>query len=116
MDQPAGAGITNPNAAESWLEPWLIKHSKLYRNHFTKGGRRESKSTVRNQSITEELESRNNSIAVPEVDGETTSAVPAPVEEPKHSIDAESSEGESSVKKGKGIHGLRRSVGWFPHP
>jgi len=92
MDQPAGMSATHPYAAESWLEPWLIKHSKFYRNHLTKNGRRESKSTVRHESIAAELDSRKNSVAVPEAETEATSAVPASVQEGKRSIDADSSE------------------------
>ena len=40
----------DPTGAQSWLEPLLLK-SDFYRKHFTRDGRRESKSTVRKQSI-----------------------------------------------------------------
>ena len=91
LDQPAGTG-NRPYAAESWLEPWLINHSAFYRTHFTRDGRRESKSSRRHSVVTEELESRRNSVALPEV--EATGAVapeasPAPVEEAGTSTDAE---------------------------
>ncbi|KAL6242596.1 hypothetical protein RBB50_010242 [Rhinocladiella similis] len=116
MDQPAGTSRTNPYAAESWLEPWLIKHSEFYRKHLTRDGRRESKSTRRHSIVAEGLESRKNSAAVPESGNAATDATPAPVEEPRHSIEGESSESESSPKKQRPFHGWRKSVGWFPHP
>ena len=85
LDQPEGTG-NRPYAAESWLEPWLIKHSDFYRTHFTRDGRRESKSTRRFSMVSEGLASRNNSIAVSESDAAgaatITAATPAPVQEP----------------------------------
>ncbi|KIW12456.1 hypothetical protein PV08_09733 [Exophiala spinifera] len=118
MDQPAGAGITNPYAAESWLEPWLLKHSEFYRKHLTRDGRHESKSTRRHSIVAEELESesRKHSVVVPESGNEATDAAPAPVEEPRHSVESESPESAKSSKKHRPFNGLRRSVGWFPHP
>jgi hypothetical protein len=62
IDAPKGAPH-DPTAAESWLEPLLLK-SNFYRKHFTRDGRRESKSTVRSQSIDAAIdESRKNSLA-----------------------------------------------------
>ena len=59
----APKGTKDPAAAESWFEPLLLK-SSFYRKHFTRNGRRESKSTVRKQSIdAEHAESRKNSLA-----------------------------------------------------
>ncbi|KIW96886.1 uncharacterized protein Z519_02277 [Cladophialophora bantiana CBS 173.52] len=122
MDQPAGTG-NRPYAAESWLEPWLIKHSEFYRKHFTRDGRRESKSTRRHSVVTEGLESRKNSVVVPEIEAaaatstpeaEGTSATPAPVEQPRESLDAEAA--AQVVAKKDRIGSLRRSIGWLPHP
>jgi len=120
MDQPAGSG-NRPWAAESWLEPWLTKHSEFYRKHLTRDGRRESKSTRRSSVVAEALESRKNSIAVPEADvtaaadheAEAAAAMPAAAQEPRESLEAEGQEG--ATKKEKGIN-WRKSVGWFPHP
>ncbi|KAK6379982.1 hypothetical protein LTS17_006056 [Exophiala oligosperma] len=111
MDQPAGTSRTNPYAAESWLEPWLIKHSEFYRKHLTRDGRRESKSTRRHSIVAEGLESRKNSAALPENDSATTDAAPAPVEEPRHSVEGESSasESESAPKKTRPFHGWRKT-------
>ncbi|KAK7888105.1 hypothetical protein LTR67_008982 [Exophiala xenobiotica] len=93
MDQPAGSSRTNPYAAESWLEPWLIKHSGFYRKHLTRDGRRESKSTRRHNIVAEGLESRKNSVAVPEAEATATdAAVPAPAEEPRRSVESDTSE------------------------
>jgi hypothetical protein len=115
LDQPAGTG-NRPYAAESWLEPWLIKHSDFYRKHMTRDGRTESKSTRRNSVVTEGLESRKNSVAVPEA--EATSATPAPVEEPRTSTEAEAAaiENPETLNKKDKVSAWRRSVGWFPHP
>ena len=55
----APKGTHDPTAAESWLEPLLLK-SNFYRKHFTRDGRRESKSTIRRQSIDAEI--RKNSV------------------------------------------------------
>ncbi|KAK5198883.1 hypothetical protein LTR92_001354 [Exophiala xenobiotica] len=92
MDQPAGSSRTNPYAAESWLEPWLIKHSGFYRKHVTRDGRRESKSTRRHSIVAEGLESRKNSVAVPEAEAAATDAIPAPAEEPRRSVESDTSE------------------------
>ncbi|KAK5225479.1 hypothetical protein LTR47_009326 [Exophiala xenobiotica] len=92
MDQPAGSSRTNPYAAESWLEPWLIKHSGFYRKHLTRGGRRESKSTRRHSIVAEGLESRKNSVAVPEAEAAATDAIPALAEEPRRSVESDTSE------------------------
>lgn len=60
----------DPAAAEAWLEPLLLK-SNFYRKHFTRDGRRESKSTVRNQSITAASnESRKSSLDAPAAEAE----------------------------------------------
>lgn len=62
IDAPKGT-THDPTAAESWLEPLLLK-SNFYRKHFTRDGRRESKSTIRKQSIDAAMEeSRKNSLA-----------------------------------------------------
>ncbi|OAP56917.1 hypothetical protein AYL99_09029 [Fonsecaea erecta] len=123
MDQPAGTG-NRPYAAESWLEPWLIKHSEFYRKHFTRDGRRESKSTRRHSVVTEGLESRKNSVAAPEVEApaataaaetEGTSATPAPVEQPRESVEAETA-AEATIAKKDRFGSLRRSFAWVPHP
>jgi len=116
MDQPAGTSRTNPYAAESWLEPWLIKHSEFYRKHLTRDGRRESKSTRRHSIVAEGLESRKNSDAVPEAEAASTDAIPAPAENPRRSVESGTSEAETRSKKEKAPHGWRKSVGWFPHP
>lgn len=114
MDQPAGTG-KRPYAAESWLEPWLIKHSGFYRKHFTHDGRRESKSTERHSIVAEGLESRNSSVAAPEA--AATAAMPAPVEEPRPSVEASTpAEAEASSKKEKLVYGWRKRIGWLPHP
>jgi hypothetical protein len=60
----------DPQAAESWFEPLLLK-SSFYRKHFTRNGRRESKSTVRHNSIDAAIsESRKNSVDAPVSDSE----------------------------------------------
>jgi hypothetical protein len=60
VDAPKGS--KDLNAAESWLEPLLLK-SNFYRKHFTRDGRRESKSSVRSNSIDAAMaESRKNSV------------------------------------------------------
>jgi hypothetical protein len=119
MDQPAGASKTNPYAAESWLEPWLIKHSEFYRKHLTRDGRRESKSTRRNSVVAEGLESRKNSVAVPEATTEATDALPGAVEETaRPSVEAERTPSESETaasKKEKSVHGWRKGLAWLPH-
>ncbi|RMZ86192.1 hypothetical protein DV737_g105, partial [Chaetothyriales sp. CBS 132003] len=79
IDQKKGAASMNNFAAESWLEPLLLK-SDFYRKHFTSDGRRESKSTRRGSTIEEDVmvrrasmaASRKSSVAVPaapETDG-----------------------------------------------
>jgi len=123
MDQPAGTG-NRPYAAESWFEPWLIKHSEFYRKHLTRDGRRESKSTRRHSIVTEGLESRKNSVAVPEAEAagaaatEATTATPAPVEQPRTSTEAEAAAAENpeTLNRKDKVSAWRRSVGWFPHP
>ncbi|ETI23209.1 hypothetical protein G647_05006 [Cladophialophora carrionii CBS 160.54] len=121
MDQPAGTG-NRPYAAESWLEPWLIKHSEFYRKHFTRDGRRESKSTRRHSIVTEGLESRKNSIAIPEAasghGSEPTAATPVPVEQPRTSTEAEAAavEHPEALNKKDRVSAWRRSIGWLPHP
>jgi hypothetical protein len=125
MDQPAGTG-NRPYAAESWFEPWLIKHSEFYRKHFARDGRRESKSTRRHSIVTEGLESRKNSVAVPEAEAaapaapatEATAATPAPVEQQRTSTEAEAAAREhpETLNKKDRISAWRRSVGWLPHP
>ena len=116
IDQPAGSSRTNPYAAESWLEPWLTKHSEFYRKHLTRDGRRESKSTRRHSIVTEELESRKNSVAGPESEATPTSATQAPAEERRESANSESSGEEAASEKEKGHFGWRKSVGWVPYP
>ncbi len=120
MDQPAGASRTNPYAAESWLEPWLIKHSEFYRKHLTRDGRRESKSTRRHSIVAEGLESRKNSVAVPEATTGATETSPAAVEETtRPSVETERSPSETETaasKKEKTVHGWRKSFAWIPHP
>lgn len=77
----APKGTKDSLAAESWLEPLLLK-SNFYRKHFTRNGRRESKSTVRKQSIDAiEAESRKNSVASQPAEEGT-----APEPEPRNSI------------------------------
>lgn len=125
MDQPAGTG-NRPYAAESWLEPWLIKHSEFYRKHFAKDGRRESKSTRRHSVVAEGLESRKNSVAAPEADteaapatvpeAEATSALPGPVEQGRESVDMEAPAEDQTPLRKERFGSLRKSVGWFPHP
>lgn len=121
VDQPEGTG-SRPYAAESWFEPWLIKHSEFYRKHFTRDGRRESKSTRRHSVVTEGLESRNNSVAAPEVEAagavEATATTPAPIEQPRTSTEAETAavENPETLNKKDKVSAWRRSVGWFPHP
>ncbi|KAJ9612064.1 hypothetical protein H2200_003659 [Cladophialophora chaetospira] len=123
QDQPEGTG-NRPYAAEAWLEPWLVKHSEFYRNHFTRDGRRESKSTRRHSVVSEGLESRKNSVAVPESEPASaeaagpTEATAAPVEQPRTSVEAEAAavdHPETLNKKDK-VSAWRRSVGWIPHP
>ncbi|KAI1617583.1 hypothetical protein EDD36DRAFT_459267 [Exophiala viscosa] len=111
IDQPAGSSKTNPYAAESWLEPWLTKHSEFYRKHLTRDGRRESESTRRHSIVTEELESRKNSVVAPEAEATPTNATPAPTEERRESANSKSSEGEAAFKNEKGHFAWRKSVG-----
>jgi hypothetical protein len=62
IDQRKGGSPHDSLAAESWLEPLLLK-SSFYRKHFTRNGRRESKSTVRSMSIDASIEeARKNSV------------------------------------------------------
>lgn len=63
VDAPTEANKANPYATEAWIEPWLCKHSSFYRNHFTRDGRRESKSVRRGSVVSQEIESRKNSVA-----------------------------------------------------
>lgn len=116
IDQPAGSSRTNPYAAESWLEPWLTKHSEFYRKHLTRDGRLESKSTRRNSIAAEVLESRKNSVAGSEAEAGAINATPAPAEERRESANSESSGEEPASKKHKGHFGWRKSVSWVPHP
>ncbi len=77
----APKGTNDPIAAESWLEPLLLK-SSFYRKHFTRDGRRESKSTIRKQSIDSvDTESRKRSLASQGADEGT-----AAESEPRQSI------------------------------
>jgi len=119
QDQPEGTG-NRPYAAESWLEPWLTKHSDFYRKHFTRDGRRESKSTRRHSVVSEGLESRKNSVALPESEAASAAAeaTPAPVEQPRTSTEAEAAAAENpeTLNKKDKVSAWRRSVGWFPHP
>lgn len=122
MDQPAGTG-NRPYAAESWLEPWLIKHSEFYRKHFTRGGRTESKSTRRHSVVTEGLESRKNSVAAPEAApeaaAEATGAIPAPAEQsPRTSdeVEAAAAANPEVLNKKHRFSTWRRNMGWVPHP
>ncbi len=121
LDQPSDTR-NPPNAAESWFEPWLIKHSDFYRKYFTRDGRRESKSTRRHSVVAEGLESRNNSVAAPEAEAagtvDATAATPAPVEQPRTSSEAETAavENPETLNKKDKVSAWRRSVGWFPHP
>ncbi|RMD43061.1 hypothetical protein DV735_g1988, partial [Chaetothyriales sp. CBS 134920] len=62
LDQKKGASHLSSVAAESWLEPLLLK-SDFYRKHFTRDGRRESKSTCRGSTIQEDIAVRKASIA-----------------------------------------------------
>ncbi|RMZ92259.1 hypothetical protein DV736_g470, partial [Chaetothyriales sp. CBS 134916] len=72
IDQKKGASRMHNAAAESWLEPLLLK-SDFYRTHFTRDGRRESKSTRRGSAIEDDIivrrasiaASRKSSVAVP---------------------------------------------------
>ncbi|KAK4938900.1 hypothetical protein LTR10_020723 [Elasticomyces elasticus] len=112
----AGSSRTNPYAAESWLEPWLTKHSEFYRKHLTRDGRRESKSTRRHSIVSDELESRKNSVAAPETESAVTNSNPASAEERRESANSESSGEEAASKKEEGHSGWRKSVGWVPHP
>ena len=85
LDQKKGESHMNNAAAESWLEPLLLK-SSFYRNHFTRDGRRESKSTRRGSAIEEDVQSRRNSVAAPSEGTEAAGAVaaePAPAGEPR---------------------------------
>lgn len=50
------------SSAGPWFEPFLTKHSKFYRKHFTRDGRRESK-TERRASVISDAERRNSSSA-----------------------------------------------------
>jgi len=115
-DQPTAASKTHPWAAESWLEPWLTKHSEFYRKHLTRDGRRESKSTHRNSAVTEGLASRDNSVAAPEAGA--TEALPAPVgEATANNVEAQApAETEAPSNKDKAIHNWRGRFGWLPHP
>ncbi|KIV85128.1 hypothetical protein PV11_00863 [Exophiala sideris] len=116
IDQPAGSSRTNPYAAESWLEPWLTKHSEFYRKHLTRDGRRESKSTRRHSIVSDGLESRKNSVAAPETEFAVTNSTPASAEDRRESANSESSGEEAASEEEKGHSGWRKSVGWVPHP
>lgn len=43
------------STAGPWLEPFLVRHSGFYRRHFTRDGRRESK-TERRASVVSQAE------------------------------------------------------------
>ena len=63
IDQKAGiASNANYYAADPWVEPFLLKF-EFYRKHFTRDGRRETKSTRRGSAADNMLESRKNSVA-----------------------------------------------------
>jgi len=109
MDQPAGAGRTNPYAAESWLDPWLIKHSGFYRKHFASDGRRESRSTRRSSAAGAVLESRRES-ALTQADVEGTGGN---LEEPQKANEHEYNRAEKTLKQEKYLHGWRRGLTWF---
>ncbi|KEF61874.1 uncharacterized protein A1O9_03446 [Exophiala aquamarina CBS 119918] len=122
IDQPAGTARRNSHAADSWLEPWLIKHVSFYRKHFSKNGKDESHATRRHSVISEALKSRENSVAEPLPDavvaanaaseeGQATDAMPAPVEEKRRE-----SEEALTEKKSKHGHNWRSNIGWLPHP
>ncbi|KAK5065174.1 hypothetical protein LTR84_001010 [Exophiala bonariae] len=133
IDQPAGTARHNSHAADSWLEPWLIKHVSFYRKHMTKDGKAESHATRRHSVVSEALKSRENSVAEPapaalaaanlalEQAG-PTAAVPSPVEEPRESEEQEAqiaariASDEGAQEKDKPAHSWRRSIGWMPHP
>ena len=127
LDQPSDVK-NRPYAADSWLEPWLINHSEFYRNHFTRDGRRESKSTRRHSVVAEGLESRKNSVDVPQVDSEAaraavpeaeaTGAMPAAVEQQRSSSEVEASalQNPETLHKKNKISSWRYKIGWFPHP
>lgn len=121
IDQPAGTARRNSHAADSWLEPWLIKHVSFYRKHLAKDGKAESHATRRHSVVSEALKSRENSVAEPAPDAvvaaniafeesQATDAAPAPVEQPRESTEPE------AERKEKTIHGWRRNIGWMPHP
>jgi hypothetical protein len=79
LDQKQGESRLNNAAAESWLEPLLLK-SNFYRKHFTRDGRTESKSTRRGSAIEEDIAVRKNSISARRASEESAQAVPAPAE------------------------------------
>jgi len=51
QDQPKATGLY---ATSAWFEPFLLKHSTLYRKHATRDGRRESKASRRASVISAE--------------------------------------------------------------
>lgn len=131
IDQPAGTARRNSHAADSWLEPWLIKHVSFYRKHFSQDGKAESHATRRHSEISEALKSRENSVAEPSPDAvvtanvafeeaQATGTMPAPVEEQRkegEEAGAQTAESEATAEKNS-KHGRnwRASIGWMPHP
>ena len=127
IDQPAGTARHNSHAADSWLEPWLIKHVSFYRKHMTKDGQAESASTRRHSVVSNALRSRENSVAEQHED-QVSGALPvetAPVQG-RESVESEfRAENEAASlpssptesKKDKFVHSWKQSiVGWKPHP
>jgi hypothetical protein len=123
IDQPAGTARRNSHAADSWLEPWLIKHVSFYRKHLAKDGKAESHATRRHSVVSDALKSRENSVAEPAPDAvvgadiafeeaQATGAAPAPVEEQRR----ESSEASEATAGRKEKLGWRKNIGWMPHP
>lgn len=131
IDQPAGTARRNSHAADSWLEPWLIKHVSVYRKHMTKDGKAESHATRRHSAVSEGLKSRENSVAEPAPEAiaaanvafeqaEPTAAAPSPTEEQSRENGEQGAQTAalvaSSETRDKLVYGWRKNIGWMPHP
>lgn len=79
VDAAGAANSHNPYAAEAWLEPWLCKHSIFYRSHFTRDGRRESKS-ARRQSVIEQNSRKSSTDSAEERKSDDSAASQTPQE------------------------------------
>jgi hypothetical protein len=123
IDQPAGTSQRNPQAADSWLEPWLNKHWGFYRKHISKDGMGMSHSDRRNSVISDGLRSRESSISAPQQVSESGIPHGEPDVHPVKGLSnttevkgSRRSSSESSTKKDKILHEWRSNLWKLPHP